>query len=308
MVKLFNLILKSGIMPSSWGMSFISPIYRNKGPKNDPNNYRGISIISCLGKLFSSTINERLSEFVETNKILGEEQAGFRAGYSTQDHIFTLHSIIDIYLNKYSRKNLYCAFIDYQKAFDLVDRTSLWSKLIDCNINGKLMKLIYNMYQGTKACIKLNNKLSNSFICSIGVRQGDNLSPLLFALYINDFESFLSARYEGLSSLNSLFTDVTSNDELETFLKLFILLYADDTIVMAEGHEELQKALEAVSEYCDLWKLQINVNKTKIIRSAKKKCTNNPTNEYDLPFDIVLDLFDKLILIVFLLNNFLRTS
>ena len=340
-------------MPSSWGMSFISPIYKNKGPKNDPNNYRGISIISCLGKLFSSTINERLSEFVETNKILGEEQAGFRAGYSTQDHIFTLHSIIDIYLNKYSRKDLYCAFIDYQKAFDLVDRTSLWSKLIDCNINGKLMKLIYNMYQGTKACIKLNNKLSNSFICSIGVRQGDNLSPLLFALYINDFESFLSARYEGLSSLNSLFTDVTSNDELETFLKLFILLYADDTIVMAEGHEELQKALEAVSEYCDLWKLQINVNKTKIIRFTKRKCPNDPANEYvfklnnerielvddyvylgttvtyngkfkkaiekqvmqakralfglklkkekyDLPFDIMLDLFDKMILPILL--------
>ena len=353
LVKLFNIILKTGIMPSSWGMSFISPIYKNKGPKNDPNNYRGISIISCLGKLFTSTINERLSEFVETNKIIGEEQAGFRAGYSTQDHIFTLQSIIDIYLNKYSRKNLYCAFIDYQKAFDLVDRTSLWSKLIDYNINGKLMKLIYNMYQDTKACIKLNNKLSNSFICNIGVRQGDNLSPLLFALFINDFESFLRPKYNGLSSLDSLFTDVTSNDELETFLKLFILLYADDTIVMAEGHEELQKALKAVSIYCDLWKLQINVNKTKIIRFTKRKCPNDPANEYvfklnnerielvddyvylgttvtyngkfkkaiekqviqakralfglklkkekyDLPFDIMLDLFDKMILPILL--------
>ena len=185
------------------------------------------------------------------------------------------------------------------------------------------------------------------------MRQGDNLSLLLFALFINDFESFLSARYEGLSSLNSLFTDVTSNDELETFLKLFILLYADDTIVMAEGHEELQKALEAVSEYCDLWKLQINVNKTKIIRFTKRKCPNDPANEYvfklnnerielvddyvylgttvtyngkfkkaiekqviqakralfglklkkekyDLPFDIILDLFDKMILPILL--------
>ena len=124
-----------------------------------PDNYRGISIISCLGRLFSSAINERVSEFVEINKIIGEEQAGFRAGYSTQDHIFTLQSIIDIYLNKLNRNNtkLFCAFIDYQKAFDLVDRTSLWSKLLDYNINGRLMKLIFNMYQDTKACIKLNN-------------------------------------------------------------------------------------------------------------------------------------------------------
>ena len=146
LVKLFNLILKTGIIPASWSISFISPIYKNKGSKSDPDNYRGISIISCLGKLFSSAINERLSEFVEINKIIGEEQAGFRAGYSTQDHIFTLQSIIDIYLNKFNKKKLFCAFIDYQKAFDLVDRTSLWSKLLTYNINGRLMILIYNVY------------------------------------------------------------------------------------------------------------------------------------------------------------------
>ena len=158
-----------------------SPYFnKNKGPKSDPDNYRGISLISCLGKLFTSALNERLSEFAEAHKIIGEEQAGFRTGYSTHDHIFTLQSIIDIYLNKFNRKRLFCAFIDYQKAFDLVDRTSLWSKLLTYNINGRLMKVIFNMYQETKACIKLN-KLSNSFNCNIGVRQGDNLSELLFA-------------------------------------------------------------------------------------------------------------------------------
>ena len=310
-----------------------------------------------MGKLFSSAINERLSEFVEINKIIGEEQAGFRAGYSTQDHIFTLQSIIDIYLNKLNINNikLFCAFIDYQKAFDLVDRTSLWSKLLDYNINGRLMKLIFNMYQDTKACIKLNNKLSNSFVCNIGVRQGDNLSPLLFALFINDFEKHLSdsRSYNGLNSLNNLFSDATLDDDLEIFLKLYILLYADDTIVMAESEGELQEALNEVSEYCDKWKLRINVSKTKIIRFTKRKNPRNPTNAYnfrikeekvevvddyvylgttvtyngkykkaiekqvtqakralfglklkkekfDLPFDIILDLFDKMILPVLL--------
>ena len=107
-VKLFNTILKTGIIPSSWNISFISPIYKNKGSRSDPDNYRGISLISCLGKPFTAVINERLTQFVETNKIIGEEQAGFRSGYSTQDHIFALNTIIDIYLNKVERgRNLF---------------------------------------------------------------------------------------------------------------------------------------------------------------------------------------------------------
>ena len=149
-LKLFNLILKTGIIPSEWCISFISPIYKNKGEKSDPNNYRGISIISCLGKLFTALINERLTKFTDLNEIIGEEQAGFRSGYSTQDHIFTLHAIIEIYLNHINQKTsgekkLYCAFIDYQKAFDLVDRSCLWQKLLACDIKGKIMKLIFNL-------------------------------------------------------------------------------------------------------------------------------------------------------------------
>ena len=273
---LFNVILKTGIIPSDWCISFISPIFKNKGSKKDPDNYRGISIISCLGKLFTALLNERLTKFADINEIIGEEQAGFRSGYSTQDHIFTLHAIIDIYLKKLSnsRKRLYCAFVDYSKAFDLVDRTSLWVKLLACNINGKVMKLIYNLYQNTKACVKLNNTISRSFRCNVGVRQGDNLSPLLFALFINDFEDFLSLKYDGLNSLNNLFRNVSTNDEILTYLKLYILLYADDTIIMAENPYQLQLALNALNEYCQTWKLKINISKTKIIRFAQKRSPN----------------------------------
>ena len=66
-LKLFNTVLKTGLMPKDWLTSFISPAFKNKGSKSDPNNYRGISLISCIGKLFTALINYRVTQFVEIN-------------------------------------------------------------------------------------------------------------------------------------------------------------------------------------------------------------------------------------------------
>ena len=142
-VKMFNLVLLSGIVPTDWCIGIIKPIYKKKGSIDDPDNYRGITLLSCIGKLFTASINTRLTTYLDKASIIGEEQAGFREGYSTLDHIFALHSLVEFYLTR--RKRLYCAFIDYKKAFDLVDRSSLWSKLIACGINGNVLKVIYNM-------------------------------------------------------------------------------------------------------------------------------------------------------------------
>ena len=92
-VKLFNKILDSGEIPEDWLVGLIIPIYKNKGSKEEANNYRGITLLSCLGKLFTSILNDRLTEFCENNAILNESQAGFRKGYSTLDHIFTLKTL-----------------------------------------------------------------------------------------------------------------------------------------------------------------------------------------------------------------------
>ena len=75
---------------------------------------------------------------------IGCEQAGFRPEFSTIDHIFTLHAIIEYYKSKKGR--VYCAFIDYSKAFDLIDRASLWLKLLNSGINGRVFNVIYYMY------------------------------------------------------------------------------------------------------------------------------------------------------------------
>ena len=195
-------------------------------------------------------INERLTKYLDNMGIIGDEQAGFRKNYSTMDHIFVISSLINLY--KHKGKRIYCAFIDYKKAFDLIDRSKLWMKLVGYGINGKLMTVIHNMYLNAKACVKLNSKISPLFKCNLGVRQGDSLSPLLFALYINDFELYLSRRYEGLKYSSSLINEILSDDDIELFINIFVLLYADDTVVLAESPGELQKALNAVYEYCKL--------------------------------------------------------
>ena len=76
----FNLALDTGIVPTDWCIGLICPIYKNKGKRNDPDNYRGITLLSCIGKLFISCLNHRLCSYVECQQIIGNEPAGFRSG------------------------------------------------------------------------------------------------------------------------------------------------------------------------------------------------------------------------------------
>ena len=114
------------------------------------------------------------------------------------------------------------------------------------------------------------------FTCNIGVRQGENLSPLLFAIYLNDFEQHVSTYYKGLASFSRAVKHHLSDDDVEVFLKLFLLLYADDTIVLAETAEELNDALRAVHDYCQDWKLTANSLKTKVVIFSRGKVQRYP--------------------------------
>ena len=269
-VKLFNLILRTGHVPEEWGIGLIVPIFKKKGSKSDPNNYRGITLLSCLGKLFTLCLNNRLAVFTATRGILGEEQAAFREGYSTLDHVFVLNELINMYLQKGKKKRLYCCFIDYQKAFDTIRRSALWGKIIKNGINGKILRVIYNMYQSAKSCIKQQSMKSGLFACNMGVRQGENLSPLLFSFFLNDFETALSAQYNGLTNLRD-WSSILGTENTEFFINMYVLLYADDTLVMAESPEELQSALNEVSQYCNTWGLTINQTKTKVVIFSRGK-------------------------------------
>lgn len=179
-IKLFNIIFDTGIVPGAWTTGTIHPIYKNKGDPKDPSNYRPISLLSGCSKVFTSIINNRLTSYSDEIKLISETQCGFRKLHSTVDNIFILNSFIELYL--YKKKKLFCTFVDFSKAFDKVNRSSLWSKILKNNIHGKCFNIIKNMYQNIKSCVSKEGIDSDFFACKLGVRQGDHTPSFLQSL------------------------------------------------------------------------------------------------------------------------------
>ena len=123
--------------------------------------------------------------------------------------------------------------------------------MIKYGIRGKILNVIKSMYSSVKSRVKYNNQLGNEFYCGLGVRQGECLSPLLFSLYLNDIEEqFIQAGMEGIDIIK---------------VKMFMLLYADGIVIFGNSAEQLQDSLNLLSNYCQRWKLTVNINKTKVM-------------------------------------------
>ena len=249
---LFNDILDSGYFPSQWTEGIIIPLHK-KGSHDDPKNYRGITLISCLGKLFTSIINQRLINWSTANEISTDAQFGFKSGHSTKDAIFILQNLIQKRLN--NKKRLYCAFIDLQRAFDSVYRNALWYKLIKYGVDGKLFKLLRSMYSAVKSCVRHLNTLSDFFSLDIGLFQGEIMSPILFSFFLNDIEQ----------NLQELIFDGITLDQIT----IYLLLFADDAILISDTKEGLQRSLNQFEAYCKKWKLTVIIGKTKVMICKK---------------------------------------
>ena len=129
--KLFNSVLSKGNYPDAWAEGMITSIYKNANPL-DPNNYRGITITSNLGKLFNCILNKRLDQFSKETNSGCPEQIAYETGSRTTDHSFVLQTIIHKYLN--SKKELFACFVDMRKAFDTVLLSGLLYKLMKMNV------------------------------------------------------------------------------------------------------------------------------------------------------------------------------
>ena len=268
LLPFLNKCFIENVIPTSWRKSIIVPI--PKSASKDPLvplNYRGISLLSCLYKLFTSLINLRITIHCESNNFLVDEQNGFRSTRSCQDHIYTLSTIIRN--RKLSGISTYCAFVDFQKAFDWVNRDMLLYKLSDTfQIHGRLFNILSTIYNSSNSQIRINGLLTDSFSVTSGVKQGDNMSPVLFSMYLNDLAV-------GIKSLNC-------GVNLDG-VNVSILLYADDIVLISNDEKSLQKMLDFTNEWCKKWRMAINVDKTQIVHFRR---TDRDKTQFNFTFGI----------------------
>jgi hypothetical protein len=158
----------------------IAPISKDiTKDKRIPLNYRGISLLSVVSKLYSAVLNNRLWKHLEDQELLVDEQNGFRSKRSCEDHVYTSCTIIRNRL--LTKPDTFGIFIDIKKAFDFVNRDVLLYKLLSNSINGKFYNSTKSILTDTSSCVKLNGMLRDWFPTLSGVKQGDSGSLTIFA-------------------------------------------------------------------------------------------------------------------------------
>ena len=260
MKELFQLCFDTSKIPSEWLKAIILPIPKNS--ENDPRiplNYRGLSLLSCVSKIFTSLLNNRITKFLNVNEILVDEQNGFRKSRSCTDHVFALHAITQLRQNE--NKSTFVTFIDFSKAFDCVNRDMLFNKLLTYGIDGKMYFIIKSLYRNTDACVKVNSLFTEWFRTLFGVRQGDSLSPTLFSIFINDLAQGLKELGVGVHIDNSTIP---------------VLLYADDVAIISENEHDMQLMLNYIEDWCKTWGMKINMAKSKMMHIRKKGTACSP--------------------------------
>ena len=242
LTHIFNLVISTGIIPNDWKSARITPIYKADS-KVDPANYRPISVLSVIGKLFEKAIFNQVYAYLNENNLLSKYQSGFRPMHST------LTALIDItdnwYLNIDGGLTNAILFIDLKKAFDTIDHEILLSKLELYGFKGASLNLFRDYLSDRTQVTVINNVKSETSRIRCGVPQGSILGPLLFLLYINDLPNC------------NLLADVR--------------MYADDTnLTFASSDPEelfssLTHDLNNLKQWLDSNRLSLNVLKTKCL-------------------------------------------
>ena len=244
---LFNKIKKSGVTPLGWNRGRVTIIFK-KGLRELLGNYRPITVIISLCGLDSRVLNCRLTEVVETHKLIGEDQNGFRRGRRMTDNNFVLDSVL--WKSKYRRKSVHLCYIDIAKAYDSVNRRILWSKLSSMGIGGQFLQSLKALYTGDSVVSSVNGISTRPVYLQRGLRQGCSLSPLLFALYISEIGKELALSPLGFQ----LGGQVVSG-----------LCFADDIVIMAEDPDGLCKLIKMVKLICDNLEMVISVSKSNVV-------------------------------------------
>jgi hypothetical protein len=250
LVCMFNKVLLQFQYPPDWTVGALVPVPKPKGNPDNMDDYRGIAVGAAVSKVYANVILHRMDTWAETNHHRAEGQFGFRHGRGTIDAAFTLKHVIDRY--GVDGKPVFAAFIDFKKAYDRVDRGLLWRYLQTIGLHGACLETLKMMYHDVRLRVRIDGSLGPEFESTVGVKQGDPLSPLLFGLFIDRFEQFM------VDSVGDC--GVRICDRI-----LQVLFYADDLVLLAESQEQLQQMMDTLGVFCDAFGLCVNVGKSEVV-------------------------------------------
>ena len=237
--NIFNLSIATGVFPDCWKIARVAPISKS-GQSDDQSNYRPISVLPFLSRVFEQLVFNQLYEYLDKNKLIYYKQSGFRSLHSAVTCL--LKSTNDWYVNMDKGRFTATVFIDLKKAFDTVDHNILLQKLEKYGVIGLEYTRLTSYLKNRRQLCRVNGVASNMEEIKCGVPQGSCLGPLLFLIYINDLPFSLK------------------NSE--------VTMYADDTSIsysskdIDELNETLNSDLESLKQWLEGNKLSLNVIKT----------------------------------------------
>ena len=241
LAHIINLSLIQGVVPDDLKTASVLPLYK-KGDKTDVGNYRPISILNTLSKVFERIVYDQIEKYLHDKNLLYNFQSGFRKSFSTDTCLLYLTDYIRFNLDKGNCVGM--ILLDLQKAFDTVDHQILLAKLEMCGLGSDIVRWIRSYLSDRKQCVNVSGVLSSSAKVTCGVPQGSILGPLLFILYINDMSGAVKNK---------------------------LLLYADDSAILVSGKNkaEIERLLSEDLNVVNLWlidnKLSLHLGKTESI-------------------------------------------
>jgi len=245
---LMNSVLDLETWPSNWSRGSVFPLHKGKGSLSDPSNYRGISLVSVVSKIFEVILNRRVSHCLESNGILSDFQAGFRDERSTLDQIFILNECIA--QARELKRPLYIAFLDVEKAYDKTWRDGVVFRFIEAGYPAELVRLMQSSFASVRRSVIVNQQLSEEFPVNGGVVTGAVLSPGQYDVFIDAVTRELVKGGFGITIAGRIIP---------------ALLYADDKALLASSTRQMQRTLSTVSSFATRNLYRFNNDKSGVV-------------------------------------------